>query len=269
MGNLLHLIKHQALDVILSGNKKWSMLFLKFLLLFCFFTFCKALYADPGVSFSDSPLEQENICLRSNVKVQHEDGVTPDLDKSDMICAKVQTYRLLFDSFLKLSNRAQFEILLRDDTSKEDVIPSWSEAVTIDGIIYLPVSLLEDSDFDKILQHEVFHAYIYSLCSNRVASWIEEGLALIMSGQTPAYQLPPASLLPLRTLRNDFQNLETDHAVLAYHTSLAAVRKLLKEYSFSDFGEYFRKISIGYPHERALASVFKVSEKEIEKKIRE
>jgi hypothetical protein len=159
------------------------------------------------------------------------------------------------------------EVVVIHPKSLDETFCKWCDAVTINGRIYIPSSLMEDDKNLPILHHEIIHGYVYSLTGNRIAAWIEEGLAQIISGQARETPEAPPRGFSLKSLEKHFKGSNPDLALAAYDVSVHAVRYLLHNYGFTSFGEYMKKISLGYSHQRAFVSVFKITESELEQKI--
>lgn len=216
-------------------------------------------------------------CKENNIDLHFEDPEYATKTDYDVICKKIHSKRKSLNSHLKINNNKIFKIVISHKTSAPFSITEWSEAMTIDGIVHIPVSVFSKSGYIKIIYHEIVHAYIYSLIEDRAATWIEEGLAQVLSKEKDPASTNHKKListkrsllgaLHIRSLRQGFENLNISDARIAYDKSYAATRYLLKSHSLSDFGEYLKKISYGYTHERAFISVFGITEDDLEKKL--
>jgi hypothetical protein len=108
-----------------------------------------------------------------------------------------------------------------------------------DGRIRVPVfdGQALDSAMRRTLAHEITHACLTMI--GRWPSWLQEGLAQKLSGDklTPQLRDKMAAMaqehkLPrLANLGQDWSRMDTEHAVLAYGLSLAAVEIFYQDYS--------------------------------------
>jgi hypothetical protein len=117
-----------------------------------------------------------------------------------------------------------------------------------DGRIRVPVAGGQgvDAALRRTLAHETTHACLSIL--GRWPAWLQEGLAQKLSGDT----LAPAILdriaimarekkLPrLENLGQDWSRLDTNHAVIAYALSLAAVELFFRDYQQYGLGNLIR-----------------------------
>lgn len=105
----------------------------------------------------------------------------------------------------------------------------WAEAI-YDGQVRLPISIAASPELrDKVLRHELAHAFLGDFSGGRIPLWLNEGLAQWLEGRRPA-NLPDARTatwldeLPGRT---NFLDLSGDEAGLAYAYSLAVTGELM------------------------------------------
>jgi hypothetical protein len=126
----------------------------------------------------------------------------------------------------------------RDAYKKATDAAEWSGGV-YDGRIHVPVMNGQQMDAgqEQVLAHETTHACLAML--GEWPSWLQEGMAQRLSGQTLAPQsraelerLAKAGQLPkLESLRQGWSGLDAQHARLAYSLALEAVDAL-----FDNFG---------------------------------
>jgi hypothetical protein len=126
----------------------------------------------------------------------------------------------------------------RDAYKKATDAAEWSGGV-YDGRIHVPVMNGQQMDArqEQVLAHETTHACLAML--GEWPSWLHEGMAQRLSGQTLApqsraelEQLAKAGQLPkLESLRQGWSGLDAQHARLAYSLALEAVDAL-----FDNFG---------------------------------
>lgn len=126
----------------------------------------------------------------------------------------------------------------RDAYRKTTETAEWNGG-QYDGRIRVPVleGQAVDRNLRRALAHEITHACLSML--GRFPAWLQEGLAQKFSGDTlaPAVrvklgEMARQSKLPkLSNLGQDWSRLDTEHAVLAYALSLAAVEMFYQSYS--------------------------------------
>jgi tetratricopeptide (TPR) repeat protein len=108
--------------------------------------------------------------------------------------------------------------------------PDWA-AAAFDGRIRVPMrgALEHSGQLDRVLAHELTHAFVYSIAPRGVPQWLNEGLAQMFEpGQTQATSAA-ASAPPLTRLEKSFAGLDKDQARAAYAQSAAATRALVDQ----------------------------------------
>ena len=105
----------------------------------------------------------------------------------------------------------------------------WAEAI-FDGQVRLPMSIAASPDTrDKVLRHELAHAFLVDFSGGRIPLWLNEGLAQWLEGRRPA-TLPDArsaTWLDELPARSNFMDLSREEAGLAYSYSLAVTGELM------------------------------------------
>jgi hypothetical protein len=125
----------------------------------------------------------------------------------------------------------------REAYRKSTDVAEWS-AGQYDGRIRVPVLGGQGMDLAmrRVLAHETTHACLTML--GRWPAWLQEGVAQKLSGDalTPALRQKIAAMVHehkvprLGGMRQDWSRLDTEHAVVAYAVSLAAVELLYENY---------------------------------------
>jgi len=156
--------------------------------------------------------------------------------------------------------------------------PEWSAAVN-DGRIYLPIGgLTEINDLlERAIRHELAHSFVQSLTNNNMPAWLNEGLCMYITGETPESYAPilfdrsaQNKLVPLASLESSFKGYAgAESAELAYAEALVATNYLAKLYGFGEINRLLRTLADGTRFEDALRERFKMDYLELEEKVRE
>jgi tetratricopeptide (TPR) repeat protein len=132
--------------------------------------------------------------------------------------------------------------------------PAWATG-HYDGRIQVAVGgTFSPRDLDRILVHELVHAFVAAASSRRVPAWLDEGLATYLEsndrGWIPAV-LHGAEALPFETLTRGFGGLDQQSALVAYAESATAV-DILHARLGSKIGRLVSLIGDGTPLDSAL-----------------
>jgi hypothetical protein len=112
--------------------------------------------------------------------------------------------------------------------------PAWAGGA-FDGRIRVPVQgALDNSvEFERVLAHELTHAFVRSIAGRTAPTWLNEGLAIYFEGSDVsrhAERLKAASArLPLVRLEDGFSGFDAAQARIAYAESAVAVARLFRE----------------------------------------
>ena len=112
--------------------------------------------------------------------------------------------------------------------------PRWAAGL-YDGRIKVPMlgALDHPDELERVLAHELTHAFVHALAARGVPQWLNEGLAGVFErpdlswAQAIVREAP--SLVPLDRLHGDFSGLSPAGARLAYAESALAARYLLDQ----------------------------------------
>ncbi len=138
--------------------------------------------------------------------------------------------------------------------------PSWSAAVN-DGKIRIPIRGVDsvNSDFARVLKHELAHSFITQMSSGRCPQWLHEGIAQVLEpkdlgsrGRRLQQLFAAQQEIPFNALEGGFMNFSTAEAILAYDESLAAVQYITDSYGVSELARILSRIGQGNPTEVAL-----------------
>jgi tetratricopeptide (TPR) repeat protein len=112
--------------------------------------------------------------------------------------------------------------------------PEWAGGA-FDGRIRVPVqgALQNAREFERVLAHELTHAFVRSMAPRGVPTWFDEGLAVFFEGSDPARRRARVrdarAVLPFGELDGSFAGLDANAASLAYAQSAIAVRILMED----------------------------------------
>jgi hypothetical protein len=111
--------------------------------------------------------------------------------------------------------------------------PAWAGGA-FDGRIRVPVqgALQNAAEFERVLTHELTHAFVRSIAGSAVPQWLDEGLAMYFEGSDPARRTAQlktaAERLPLARLEDSFAGFDNGRARIAYAESAVAVARLFE-----------------------------------------
>ena len=111
--------------------------------------------------------------------------------------------------------------------------PAWAGGA-FDGRIRVPVqgALQNLAQFERVLSHELTHAFVRSISADSAPQWLDEGLAMYFDGSDLSHrkaQLKDSGRLRLQTLEGSFGGLDSKAAGMAYAESAVAVARLFEE----------------------------------------
>lgn len=112
--------------------------------------------------------------------------------------------------------------------------PAWAGGA-FDGRIRVPVqgALQNSAEFDRVLTHELTHAFVRGIAGTSVPQWLDEGLAMYFEGsdrsRRAALLKSAPERLPLARLEDSFGGFDDSRARIAYAESGVAVARLFEE----------------------------------------
>jgi hypothetical protein len=112
--------------------------------------------------------------------------------------------------------------------------PAWA-AAAYDGKIRVPIrgALAHPEELDRVLSHEVAHAFVHTIAPRGVPTWLSEGIAMFFEpggGQRADERLTRSTRrLPFARLSRQFGSLSPADAELAYAQSAVITRHLFAE----------------------------------------
>ena len=138
--------------------------------------------------------------------------------------------------------------------------PSWSGALN-DGKLRIPIQGITsvDTEFLRILKHELTHSFINQMTRGRCPTWLNEGVAQMEEPRSVGSEAHQLALIyranrnvPLNQLEGGFTSYSGIAASMAYLESLAAVEYIRDIYSMSSVSMVLKRIGEGMSTEAAL-----------------
>ena len=199
----------------------------------------------------------------SHFKLRFEGGQAPALLRRQILETLENDFNDLVRE-LNFSPRESISVLLYTDKQFFDVTqaPSWSGALN-DGKLRLPVNGVAavDSEFARVLKHELTHSFITQLSRGRCPTWLHEGVAQIMEPRSSSAEKKILAALylagrniPLNQLEGSFAAFPADQATVAYLESLLAVEYIRDTYGMADVAMILKRIGEGQSTEASMRS---------------
>jgi len=138
--------------------------------------------------------------------------------------------------------------------------PSWTGALN-DGKLRVPISGVASvtPELARVLKHELTHSFVSQMSSNRCPTWLNEGIAQMEEGKSPAsngHQLAQlfatGNEIPFNLLEGSFMSFSAPEATVAYAESLAAAEYLRDAYGMTEITSILERLSQGSSTEAAL-----------------
>ncbi|MEW5979828.1 MAG: hypothetical protein AB1898_28875 [Acidobacteriota bacterium] len=155
----------------------------------------------------------------------------------DILVTLEQSYRRLSYELMP-DPPATITVILYTDQAFFDITeaPAWSGAL-YDGKIRVPVKGLSavTEELNSVLIHELTHSFISPLGRGRCPTWLNEGIAQLMAGETSEPYRKSLrelrrqnALIPLSSLSRGFAGLPAEVAQVAYLEGLSCVEFLVE-----------------------------------------
>jgi tetratricopeptide (TPR) repeat protein len=171
------------------------------------------------------------------------------------------------ESQLNYSPPEPIGVILYTQQSFADITraPGWVGALN-DGRIRVPVQGLSgvDSEFSRVLRHELTHSFIQQKTHGRAPTWIQEGMAQWMEGKRSdenaavliqIYDAGQAA--PLGRLEGSWMGLSGDVARYSYAWSLANVEYIVETQGMGDMERILDRLAAGSDTEAAVKEVLR------------
>ena len=135
--------------------------------------------------------------------------------------------------------------------------PAWA-AAAYDGRIRLPVrgALSSGAELDRVLTHELAHAFVRAAAPRNVPMWLDEGIASLVEPRDTSWASKEVQragrLLPPELLMQPFRSLPDDAARLAYAQSTLFVRAIVDQHSEGALNALLADLGRGVPFEEAF-----------------
>ena len=133
--------------------------------------------------------------------------------------------------------------------------PSWATG-NYDGRIRIAVGgALSSRDLDRVVTHELVHAFVATAASRRVPAWLDEGLATYLEANDVRWASHvvrnSSAILPLESLVSGFTGFDEQAALVAYAESAIAAEILCSQLG-SNIGAFLALVGNGRSVDDAL-----------------
>lgn len=133
--------------------------------------------------------------------------------------------------------------------------PSWATG-TYDGRIRIAVGgTLPSRDLDRVVTHELVHAFVANAAPQRVPAWLNEGLATHLEASdhtwAPDVLRKATTIVPLDTLVHGFSGFDEQGALVAYAESAIAAEILCARLG-ANVGSFLQIVGNGHSVDQAL-----------------
>lgn len=137
--------------------------------------------------------------------------------------------------------------------------PAWAVGA-FDGSIRVPMrgALDDEAELDRVLTHELAHAFVRAAARRHVPVWLDEGIASVVEPRgldwARAEVRAAGRLLATERLRGPFRDLDADSARLAYAQSALLVEAMLARHPPAALNALIGDLGRGVPLEQAFRS---------------
>ena len=135
--------------------------------------------------------------------------------------------------------RKIYAVLYGKEQLLQGTLPDWTGAL-FDGKVRIPYEALvqHGAGIERILLHEVSHAFNHTLCTGNLPIWLDEGIAQIIDGTELNLTVLEEKLASYEDLQRSFvRQKDVREALRLYQTSLAMTRVLLDDYALGNWQE--------------------------------
>jgi tetratricopeptide (TPR) repeat protein len=153
--------------------------------------------------------------------------------------------------------REPVTVILYSNREYHDITrsPSWSTG-SYDGRIRVAIGgAVPSRELDRLVTHELVHAFVASAASRRIPTWLNEGLATYLEGSDASWTGPvlhnAATIVPLDALIQGFNGLDEQTALVAYAESRVAAEILCSQLG-ANIGAFLQMVGDGRSVDDAL-----------------
>ncbi len=213
----------------------------------------------------DLPKEIDEIELKtkfslSNFDVQFSGSKIYQVERALYLLDKIY---MDISSELGIAPPKKIKVTLYTEKEFYDItgFPPWIGGM-YDGIIHLPLanSNPEDPSFEKVIAHELTHAYLHNITKGKCPTWLHEGLAQYFDGTSlnnreeiinslERNEIPPIT-------SPSFIIMEKSQTFLLYQLSLATVLFLKERGSMGSISFFIKEIGEGKGIDEAFFNAF-------------
>ena len=219
---------------------------------------------DPGVRDTLERWKRERE-LHQRMRLEVGDFFTVSYEGAADAAMAAQALESLNKAYWRISDvfgtfpTKSVQVVLYTGEQFEDVTrsPKWA-AAAFDGIIRVPMRGANEQgeDLDRVLAHEFTHALVRSLATRGLPTWLNEGLASVLEGDTLDWATDRVARLDqwpqLSVLSGPFGRLSGGDAQVAYAVSAIAAKRLLDEAGGIAIANLLRDLGDGADFEAAF-----------------
>ncbi len=177
---------------------------------------------------------------------------------------------------LHFTPREPVQVILYSSQQFADITraPAWAGALN-DGKIRVPVQGLTSMtpDLAQVLQHEMVHSFVYQFIQGRCPTWLNEGLAQMLSGKDSSrygsmlVRVYSGTRVKMSGLEGSYTRFNGQQAGVAYAVSLAAAEMIRDQYGDYMFPSILEALRAGESLEQALWSVLRLKYEDFDEQV--
>lgn len=223
----------------------------------------------------EQPIEAKLEDYPSERFIIRYEGSGKDLEGYDVRELLREAYRAVSQDFGYYFKRKIVVLLYTEaDYKRVTEVPYWSAGL-YDGKLRVPAYKrgLRDTDLERIIRHELTHAFVFELSAGKAPVWLNEGLAEFEANKVSPIDtsffykaLKNNVLLVFEEFFKDPKELKDPASVsLFYQQSFMLVSYLVERYRMYKIKELLQEFAKGTPFDEAFDKVLRISYENLEK----